>query len=567
MHEENPSFAKELLDYSLNLLKDLISQGNLHRLKLLLRFYSSLVSLNYLPKNSLEQLLISFIEFSASETSEFFSILVASTLLHYGGIFSSNLVQKFLEVARRARDPDLKSVFKVFTHQNEDILEGYIKSLCCCQEVGFQLPKVLSIQQPIEQPIEYSFPIDIEVSNKCRYFSDMLFDVFGQSTNINSFILQTELLLENLASFKMNLELTAQKFENFQDHEILLNTILSELMSLNFNETEPVLYSSLMVKLSRPPVSTSIEVKLVEAVEKIMIDIENVNSLSLEKLYVFLAYYISNMSFCWNWSFFVERTLNSKQEMFLRKLLGKLVRLSYHDMVKAELPESLCAYLLPEPEAILRFTEIEESVDNTDSQLIIDRINSKAPTQAMKALLTSKEICNSGDLLMMIFCESLFYQGSKSLQHITIYLERYMEILTGVSANRLLNSLANVWTRSPQRIELIIGKLLGYKLINSEDLCNFCLERVTKPDSWQDFHTLEWDLLELAVSEAKEQKLEILELICQSVSSIQSDMYYDKLLTFLRKFHKVVDTSQVSSLESSLPAPVAKSLRKLVELR
>ena len=121
-----------------------------------------------------------------------------------------------------------------------------------------------------------------------------------------------------------------------------------------------------------------------------------------------------------------------------------MVKLSYCDMVKSELPEGLHNYLTNDPEPILRFAEIEESVDNTDSQLIIDRINSKASTQVMKALLTSKEICNSGDFLMMIFCESLIYQGAKSMQHITIYLERYMDILTGIAPNKILNSLVNV---------------------------------------------------------------------------------------------------------------------------
>ena len=116
-----------------------------------------------------------------------------------------------------------------------------------------------------------------------------------------------------------------------------------------------------------------------------------------------------------------------------------MVKLSYCDMVKSELPEGLHNYLTNDPEPILRFAEIEESVDNTDSQLIIDRINSKASTQVMKALLTSKEICNSGDFLMMIFCESLIYQGAKSMQHITIYLERYMDILTGIAPNKILN--------------------------------------------------------------------------------------------------------------------------------
>ena len=266
------------------------------------------------------------------------------------------------------------------------------------------------------------------------------------------------------------------------------------------------------------------------------------------------------MSFNWPWASYTDKS--GAFEVFLPKLLSKLVRLSYHDMMKSDLPDNLDKFLLPEPEPILRFAEIEESVDSTDSQLIIDRINSKASTQVMKSLLTSKEICNSGDLLMMIFCESLFYQGAKSLQHITIYIERYLEILTGIQASHILSSLFNVWQRSPQRIELLTGKLLTYKLVNCEEIVIYCVESLGKlenPDKAQ----VEWDLIELAVGDSKDLKFDLIEVISRELGKSKNT---EKVLEFFRKYIKELNEAQVLSVTSYMKEDLAVEVKKLFYL-
>ena len=141
-----------------------------------------------------------------------------------------------------------------------------------------------------------------------------------------------------------------------------------------------------------------------------------------------------------------------------------------------------------------------------------------------------------------------------------------MEILTGVAPAKILLALFNVWQKSPQRTELLVGKLMAYKLIASEDLANFCLERMGKPDSWHDMHSLEWKLLEIAVNEAKTQKFEVIELVCRGCTSIVHHLHHQKLFAFLRKFINAIDEQQLFVIESTLPENITKELRKLNEL-
>lgn len=220
-----------------------------------------------------------------------------------------------------------------------------------------------------------------------------------------------------------------------------------------------------------------------------------------------------------------------------------MVRLSYVDMVKSELPEALHGHLTSEAEAILRFAEIEESVDNTDCQLIIDRINSRAPNQAMKALLTSKEICSSGDFLYQIFCECIFFQGAKSMLHITTYLERYYDTIITIKGQIILESLANVWKNSAQRISLLSQKLLQLKLVSHREVAEFCVQRINRADSYKDQNSLEWTLINICSED--NHKFEVMEIVCQNVKN--SDK---RMLDFLRKNVKDLEENQVREIES-----------------
>ena len=567
VHEENPGFATDLIDHSISIFKDLLVQGSLHRLKLILRFYANLTHLNYFSAQIFTSIISALLSFASNDSSEFFLYLLTSTIMHAGSCILPNTLQEFLDLASRPRNLENKSVLQVFTGQADDILSVLLKNVQEMASNGWPTPRILQVLQPLSQSAAFVFPEELYPSNKCIYFTPFILDFFNLSSNMNEFIALQEHTSEIIYAFKDNLELTAQKLEDLKSPEIVTNCILSELLSLASAQYEPVLFSSLLLKVSKlcSP-GDVIDSRLSEAIYSIVNSLECMDISSSEKLEIFLAHFISNLSFCWNWSCFLDRTLNQSQELFLRRLITRLVRLSYHDMVKCELPEPLQRYLIPEPEPILRFAEIEESVDSTDSQLIVDRINSKASTQAMKALLTSKEICNSGEFLMNIFCESLFYQGAKSLQHITIYLERYMEILTGVAPVKILMALFSVWQKCRQRIELLVGKLIASKLIASEDLANFCLERLGKADSWHDMHSLEWKLLEIAVNEAKMQKFEVIELVCRGCTSITHISHHQKLFAFLRKFIYAIEEQQVFVIESTLPESITKELRKLNKL-
>jgi hypothetical protein len=502
-------------------------------------------------------LLDSLLSLARNEQSEYFKVLLSHFFLYDGEGFPSALAV-FQQVLNEKSDIIQKTVLQIYPGQSEDLLSRYRRALSTSHFL--KNDRILKYCSRLSAP-GWVEKMRLPPSLKPVFYTDLTIDLFNLAEDPVLFLKETEEISDLVFAFRHNLELLISKLED-KNLEFLVNTLLQLVLSLKTDDSEVVIFSSLAVKLSKVnSAGTLIEQKLLEGLNFLLSPSITASPVSLEKLSVFLAHFISNASFVWHWSSFLDKPLTQSSEFFIRKLLSKLVRLSYHEMIKVELPEALHKFLIPEPEPFLRFSEIEESVDSTDSQLIIDRINSKASTQAMKSLLTSKEICNSGDLLMMIFCESLFYQGAKSLQHITIYMERYLEILSGINPQMILASLFNVWEKSPQRIELLTGKLLAHKLVNSEDIVVFCLERLDKCEV--DSFVVEWDLMQLAVDDSKNNKFGLVEMICVGIGRSSKR---DKLWSFLRRNLKEISETQLGTLSALIRQDLSEDLKKLFSL-
>lgn len=560
VYESRPEFTDEVVQNLVKLLENLTKNGEIFRSRMILRCFCALGALGYLAEDWLAKIGESLLSVSRKEDSEFFKVLFLSTVIYRGDLFQGQFEEIFKML--EGKNIEKKSVLRVMSQQNTDFLEFYLNAAKKKTELGWEELRIVQYCSKLPQPVNVAMPVfDCDGP---YMFTDLVLDLLNLSQD-QSFLIETEGITDLIFAFGGNIDLLISKLE-FKPTEYLVNVIMHKVLSLHYGDNDSILLSSLASHIVKQNTGNNhFECRLVESIEFLMANANSCNLYSLEKLSIFLAHFISNTSFIWNWSCFIEKPLSQNSEFFLKKVLHRLIRLSYHDMVKSELPEPMHKFLIPEPEPILRFSEIEESVDSTDSQLIIDRINSRASTQAMKSLLTSKEICNSGDLLMLIFCESLFYQGAKSLQHITIYLERYLDILTGINPNHILNSLVNVWVKSPQRIELLIGKLLGYKLVNCAELAQFCLDRLDRNDIWNDLHSLEWDLLNLAVNDGKGGKIEIVMQVVQKLGKAPGQNT-EKFIAFLRKHLKIIEPSAINTILSLLQESLAHDLQKLFNL-
>lgn len=378
-------------------------------------------------------------------------------------------------------------------------------------------------------------------------------------------------VVDVINSLKDSPELASDKlvklYSRHEPGEVVVNVrttqaILGELMKLPKPQQPLAFYSSLLIKLAN---ATAAEGTYIQLVHRAGLEILNkAAELDLEiadRLCKIFAHFVSNFETSWRWDQYAELTLAEDSERLLKDWLDQLSRLVSYERLSQDIPESLRPLLPAEPEPKLKFTEIEESVENTDCQLIIDRINSKATTQLMKTLLTSKEICNSGNFLYLIFCECLFFQGAKSFTHITTYISRYLDVIKIIPSTVLLEALYEVWGDCLHRIEAILVKLMKLGLITPADLVSFVLRRL-KEDPLNNLNKSEWKVIGLAFEEHRlkaDETTDLLELISTHVAPTD----FARMLCFLRTYLSFIDVTAISQIEGRFEGDFKEKIEQL----
>jgi len=538
---ERPELVKQILEGVLRNFKESLDNGNLYVGKMCLRFLGGFcvgkgISQTYLNKVIGECLRCAEKE---DKSSEFMTFLLAGVTEELGPLFDEVNFERLKRLLE-------KPVFEFWVQ--------YCRAFSSLTETRYtRIINYLKDKEWPEHPIKKYLPetaceiqleeFTVEPSEKCVLQSPVCISLLETTQPP---VLQ-EVCHDIIFGFGEKTEIAAEKLVDLNMPQVVVNTVFEGLLQLPKPSQKVLVYCSLYLELQRKQqAANTFEPLLEETFEKVFERLDEMDPTALENFQRFLALYISNQSFCWRWEFFLSEMTESKLR-FLKGLLKYLLRLAHRKILEDELPESLSAYLPEKDTPLLRFTEIEESVDNTDAQLIIDRINSKASTAMMKSLLSSKEICNSGEILNRIFCECIFYQGAKSIMHINTYLERYSDIITGLPASLILESLENVWKNNDHRLELVSEKLLNLKIVSGTQVAEWCLDRL-KRKQWTG---VEWKLLEMGCE--SDHRVSILEMISRGVVVSQEDQMVKKLVEFFRAQVPLLKRTEVELLVNILP--------------
>jgi hypothetical protein len=372
-------------------------------------------------------------------------------------------------------------------------------------------------------------------------------------------------------SFKDSPEIASDKliklYSPHDTSEVVVNVtsmqaVFGELMKLPKPQEPLAFYSSLLIRLASSTAADNTYITLVNRAALELLNKAAVLDLeAAERVCKVLAHFVSNFEATWKWDDFAELDLTEDQDRFIKDWFDQLGRIVSLERLSQDIPDRLKPLLPAEPEPKLRFTDIEESVENTDCQLIIDRINSKATTQMMKTLLTSKEICNSGNFLYLIFCQCLFFQGAKSFTHISTYIARYLDVLKTISSSVVLEALYEVWGDALQRTEVIIVKLIKVGVVSLSDLAAFVLKRL-KEDSLHNLNKSEWRVLGFVLEEHR-HKSEDLDGLLSAIASQLTPADYPRMVCFLRQHIQVIEDSALATLEGRLEGSIRDEIGKL----
>ncbi|VDK86679.1 unnamed protein product [Litomosoides sigmodontis] len=254
---------------------------------------------------------------------------------------------------------------------------------------------------------------------------------------------------------------------------VILEVIFSQLFHLPEAPTRPIFYGSLLIELCK---TKSMPQVIAQAAEIFYQRIDSMQIACIDRLIDWFSYHMSNFEYRWSWSDWsdcIELDHLAPKHMFVREVLDKCMRLSYHQRLIEFLPASF-EKMIPQKPVICYDLNDDEHPDRDFAMVLEKAFREKISADEMIDLLHSK----TGNLMdansrLSIFFKVLLYLARKTFSHNFAALTRYYSTLKEFIGGRedaqltILRTLYETWKFHRQMIVVLVTKLLKMSLVDA----------------------------------------------------------------------------------------------------
>ena len=295
---------------------------------------------------------------------------------------------------------------------------------------------------------------------------------------LNQLILSAK-VEEIVEAFEDNIELCVKYLLNLNNffgytndtNFIIVETVFSQMLRLPKAKASTIFYSSLLVNLSKKTTNDKkgIHSIVVEVFSFLFKSLEEVDIECNERLTNFLSFYLSNMSFDFNFEIFKEISTLPKQSVkqnFFKQFMEKICCLiEKSKLIPFIANEDLQEFFPKDDKPTWKFNDPNETY-YYDSQVICDNILVKKEYNSWVDKFDA-----SGNDFVYIFMSCIFYCKSKTLSHlresITLYKDAIANNLSSKDQQLIaLEALLDVWGHSSVYFEFIFDLVLKFSFID-----------------------------------------------------------------------------------------------------
>ncbi|KAJ3255331.1 Nuclear cap-binding protein subunit 1 [Boothiomyces macroporosus] len=302
-----------------------------------------------------------------------------------------------------------------------------------------------------------------------------------------------------------------------QVYEAVIEAIFQEMFRLPKCHERFVYYSTLIIDLCKESLD-KIPSVLGRSIKLLFARLDSENGIGgmdvecIKRFSDFFARHLSNFGYSWKWSewfsliYIREYVLDADPTcgkfVFVRETLQNCVRLAYYDRIKNSIPESFelhgQIFSTSAPSFLFSFQESDIVADDNLFDLVRElnsKISHRDDTALIEEVLTSidKYISQSSgnfserfigktsyENAHEAFLQCIMYQGSKSFSHLLDVVERYLPLLQKINEDeerQLLTTRVTqaFWEKNPQFLEIILTKLVNYKIIEAKAIITWLL--------------------------------------------------------------------------------------------
>ncbi|KAJ2093248.1 Nuclear cap-binding protein subunit 1 [Coemansia sp. RSA 1813] len=294
---------------------------------------------------------------------------------------------------------------------------------------------------------------------------------------------------------------------------ILAEVVVSTLLQLPDSMSREMYYTALAVELRKaePQIMANV---FETVVDNIVARLKSVDVECINRLSNWLAVYISNFNFQWDWAKWesvAEEPENSPKRCFVQETLLKLVRLSYLDRIKSLLPESY-APLIPAKTPSHNFKFTMQAMDERTREVSVAMgkclKNKGTADQAMEILQENYSQWSDIDedtrqsLAREMLVEHVLLLGSKTFSHMLNAIEKFLPALqrfndTSEAKLQIAKVTEDFWLRHSQFFVITIDKMITYRVIDSAAVLKMLFD-LSHVGNWCKFY--HWEILRNTVN-------------------------------------------------------------------
>ncbi|KAH0999365.1 nuclear cap-binding protein subunit 1 [Dendroctonus ponderosae] len=552
LNAKNFNFGGEFVEFMVKTFKEALKACKWDPARFLLRFLADLVNCHVISATSLLQLLDNMID-AANEDSvpqvrrDWYVFAILSTLPWVGRELYEKKEQPLehllvqIEVFLNKRPKKHHNALKVWAvdtpHPQEEYLDclwAQIRKLrqdnwaekhiarpylafdsILCEALQHNLPSIL----PPPHHDSYKYPMPWVVFRLFDYTDCPEGPILPGAHSIERFLIE-EHLHSIIEMYHLERKDCATHLLNFPYklkiplEYCIVEVIFAELFHMPSPRYLDICYGSILIELCKLQPSTMPQV-LALATEMLFHRIDSMNVSCFDRFVCWFSYHLSNFQFRWRWDDWdVCLSLDSEhpKPKFVREVMLKSMRLSYHQRIREILPETFAGFIPQKPEPEYKYAKEAEAVTlpgTAAAHQLVVTIRQKCTPEEVLAVL--KDLPNPrseeevdgrfNPLKIDVFVQTLLNLGSKSFSHSFAAISKFHYVFKILAESEeaqicILRNMFELWHNHQQMMVVLVDKMLKTQIVECSAVANWIFSKEIGSEFTKNYL---WEILHLTI--------------------------------------------------------------------
>uniref|UniRef100_A0A8C6R2U1 Nuclear cap-binding protein subunit 1 n=1 Tax=Nannospalax galili TaxID=1026970 RepID=A0A8C6R2U1_NANGA len=563
LNARNYNFGGEFVEAMIRQLKESLKANNYNEAVYLVRFLSDLVNCHVIAAPSMVAMFENFISVTQEEDvpqvrRDWYVYAFLSSLPWVGKelyekkdaemdrIFSTT--ESYLKRRQKTHVPMLQVWTADKPHPQEEYLDclwAQIQKLkkdrwqerhilrpylafdsILCEALQHNLPPFT----PPPHTEDSVYPMPRVIFRMFDYTDDPEGPVMPGSHSVERFVIEENLHCIIKSYWKERKTCAAQLVSYPGKNKIPLNyhiveVIFAELFQLPAPPHIDVMYTTLLIELCKLQPGSLPQV-LAQATEMLYMRLDTMSTTCVDRFINWFSHHLSNFQFRWSWedwSDCLTQDPESPKPKFVREVLEKCMRLSYHQHILDIVPPTFSALCPANPACIYKYgDESSNSLPGHSVALCLSvAFKSKATNAEIFSILKDVPNPNQDDdddegfsfnpLKIEVFVQTLLHLAAKSFSHSFSALAKFHEVFKTLAESdegklHVLRVMFEVWRNHPQMIAVLVDKMIRTQIVDCAAVANWIFSSELSRDFTRLFV---WEILHSTIRKMNKHVLKI----------------------------------------------------------